>query len=200
MFIKSPWRRFVTKLIIMISLIAFNEGCLKLVYIIPTEEEEEKLSKIEGKSHLLHDNMNELNIKNVKFEDRIIRQDLENEQLSEEYAQLSSKQLAIESLKKSHSIEREMYKKELLKTRKSISGFEDKLIGLKLEEERLRKENEKISNLLNSADALYKRGKYEEAIVTWKEALELNPTYVDAVYNIGFARDRIKERQSRLEN
>ncbi len=56
-----------------------------------------------------------------------------------------------------------------------------------------------VEKLFNRAKTLYRQGKYEEAIAKWERALVLDPTKIDAMFNIEVAKDRIKERQIKSE-
>jgi len=56
-----------------------------------------------------------------------------------------------------------------------------------------------VEKLFNRAKTLYRQGKYEEAIAKWERALVLDPTKIDAMFNIEVAKDRIKEKQSKSE-
>ena len=55
-----------------------------------------------------------------------------------------------------------------------------------------------VEELLDKAIALYRQGKFEDAIAKWEEALALDPGKLEALFNIEIAQDRIKERQKDL--
>ena len=55
-----------------------------------------------------------------------------------------------------------------------------------------------VEKLFNRAKSLYRQGKFEEAVTKWEDVLEFDPDRLDAMYNIEVAKDRIRERQSRL--
>lgn len=50
-----------------------------------------------------------------------------------------------------------------------------------------------VEKMYNRAKTLYRQGKYKEAIAKWEEVLEIDPTILDAMYNIEVAKERIKE-------
>ena len=52
-----------------------------------------------------------------------------------------------------------------------------------------------VEDLLNKAIKLYREENFEEAIAKWEEVLALDPTKLEAKFNIEIARDRIKEKQ-----
>jgi len=52
-----------------------------------------------------------------------------------------------------------------------------------------------VEGLLNKAIKLYREGDFEEAIAKWEEVLALDPSKLEAKFNIEIARDRIKEKQ-----
>jgi len=50
-------------------------------------------------------------------------------------------------------------------------------------------------DLLDKAIQLYREEKFEEAIVKWEDVLALDPSKLEAKFNIEIAQDRIKEKQ-----
>jgi tetratricopeptide (TPR) repeat protein len=52
-----------------------------------------------------------------------------------------------------------------------------------------------IQELLNKAISLYRKEHFEEAIAKWEEVLVLDPSKLEAKFNIEIAQDRIKEKQ-----
>ncbi len=52
-----------------------------------------------------------------------------------------------------------------------------------------------VDDLLNKAIKLYREGNFEEAIAKWEEVLVLDPSKMEAKFNIEIAHDRIKEQQ-----
>ncbi len=52
-----------------------------------------------------------------------------------------------------------------------------------------------VEGLLNKAIKLYREEKFEEAIAKWEEVIVLDPSKLEAKFNIEIARDRIKEKQ-----
>ncbi len=56
-----------------------------------------------------------------------------------------------------------------------------------------------VEDLLDKAIQLYRQGKFEESIAKWKEVLALDPSKLEAKFNIEIARDRIKEKDIQKE-
>lgn len=54
-------------------------------------------------------------------------------------------------------------------------------------------------DLLDKAIQFYRQGKYEEAIAKWEEVLALDPSKLEAKFNIEIAQDRIKEKEIQEE-
>jgi len=52
-----------------------------------------------------------------------------------------------------------------------------------------------VEDLLDNAIQLYRQEKFEEAIAKWEKALALDPSKLEAKFNIEIAQDRIKEKQ-----
>ncbi len=52
-----------------------------------------------------------------------------------------------------------------------------------------------VEELLNKAIRLYREEHFEEAIAKWNEVLVLDPSKLEAKFNIEIAQDRIKEKQ-----
>jgi tetratricopeptide (TPR) repeat protein len=52
-----------------------------------------------------------------------------------------------------------------------------------------------VEDLLDKAIQLYRQEKFEEAITRWEEVLALDPSKLEAKFNIEIAQDRIKEKQ-----
>ena len=52
-----------------------------------------------------------------------------------------------------------------------------------------------VEELLNKAIRLYREEHFEEAIAKWEEVLALDPSKLEAKFNIEIAQDRIKEKQ-----
>ncbi|MCP4253149.1 MAG: hypothetical protein GY775_07030 [Candidatus Scalindua sp.] len=52
-----------------------------------------------------------------------------------------------------------------------------------------------VEELLNKAIRLYREESFEEAISKWEEVLVLDPSKLEAKFNIEIAQDRIKEKQ-----
>ncbi|MFQ5687785.1 MAG: hypothetical protein ACE5GV_14120 [Candidatus Scalindua sp.] len=56
-------------------------------------------------------------------------------------------------------------------------------------------ETSPVEDLLDKAIQLYREEKFEEAIAKWEEAIALDPSKLEAKFNIEIAQDRIKEKQ-----
>ncbi len=52
-----------------------------------------------------------------------------------------------------------------------------------------------VEDLLDKAIQLYREENFEEAIAKWEEAIALDPSKLEAKFNIEIAQDRIKEKQ-----
>jgi hypothetical protein len=52
-----------------------------------------------------------------------------------------------------------------------------------------------VEELLDKAIRLYREESFEDAIAKWKEVLVLDPSKLEAKFNIEIAQDRIKEKQ-----
>jgi len=52
-----------------------------------------------------------------------------------------------------------------------------------------------VEELLNKAISLYREESFEDAIAKWEEVLVLDPSKLEAKFNIEIAQDRIKEKQ-----
>ncbi len=52
-----------------------------------------------------------------------------------------------------------------------------------------------VEDLLDKAIQLYRQENFEEAIARWEEVLALDPSKLEAKFNIEIAQDRIKEKQ-----
>ncbi len=57
----------------------------------------------------------------------------------------------------------------------------------------------KQNALYNSGNALYRLGKLEESIASYKEALKLDPTDMDAKFNLEYARLQLKKKEQEQE-
>ena len=56
-------------------------------------------------------------------------------------------------------------------------------------------ETSPVEDLLDKAIQLYREENFEEAIAKWEEVLALDPSKLEAKFNIEIAQDRIKEKQ-----
>jgi tetratricopeptide (TPR) repeat protein len=56
-------------------------------------------------------------------------------------------------------------------------------------------ETSPVEDLLDKAIQLYREENFEEAIAKWEEVLALDPSKLEAKFNIEIAQDRLKEKQ-----
>lgn len=58
----------------------------------------------------------------------------------------------------------------------------------------------KQKSLYNSGNALFRVGKLEESIATYKKVLEMNPKDMDAKFNLEFVREKLKQKDQQDQN
>lgn len=64
-----------------------------------------------------------------------------------------------------------------------------------IKEDQEKRKSSLIEELLDKAIKRYREGKYKNAIAKWEEVLALDPSKLEAKFNIEIAQDRIKERE-----
>ncbi len=79
-----------------------------------------------------------------------------------------------------------------IETEKSYTGQNRKNLTKEVQEKR---KSSLVEELLNKAIRLYREEHFEKAIAKWKEVLALDPSKLEAKFNIEIAQDRIKEKQ-----
>lgn len=77
-------------------------------------------------------------------------------------------------------------------TEKSYTGQSRKNL---IKETQKNRKTSLIEELLEKAIRLYREEHFEEAIAKWEEVLALDPSKLEAKFNIEIAQDRIKEKQ-----
>jgi len=168
MFKMSSNCRFVyISFMLMIPFTMFNTGCFTLVY--SPSNMEERINTVDSDIDSLLDNIENLNATNQEYEKMLKELKIENELLNEERAELSKRQLAVESLQKPQKTELETHKGKLLKANKSIHEFEDKLSKLRIEKNELNKESVELSKKQQTIESLQKSHNVEWEI--YKEEL-----------------------------
>jgi tetratricopeptide (TPR) repeat protein len=75
--------------------------------------------------------------------------------------------------------------------------FSPKIVKIFKGELNINKSTVSIDDLLDVAIQLYREEEFEAAIEKWKEVLALDPSKIEAKFNIEIAQDRIKERRSK---
>ena len=209
---------------VIISLGLFNSGCYQLKFgqkkterINILEEEVESLSNNIGS--LTTENY-ELKKDLVKLETAKNQLNKEYTQLKDKQIAIEAAQTSQNEVRK--NLEEELAKtKDLLeKVKQQLAIVENDKNNLKAklgkleapsekaaEEEKgnvgeimenLTKETQETSpveDLLDKAIQLYREENFEEAIAKWEEVLALDPSKLEAKFNIEIAQDRIKEKQ-----
>ncbi len=79
-----------------------------------------------------------------------------------------------------------------IETEKTVNGQSRKDLIKETQENR---KTTLVEELLNKAIHLYREESFEEAISKWEEVLVLDPSKLEAKFNIEIAQDRIKEKQ-----
>ncbi len=79
-----------------------------------------------------------------------------------------------------------------IETEKNVNGQSRKNLIKETQENR---KTTLVEELLNKAIHLYREESFEEAISKWEEVLVLDPSKLEAKFNIEIAQDRIKEKQ-----
>ena len=79
-----------------------------------------------------------------------------------------------------------------IETEKSYTGQNRKSLIKEAQENR---KNTLVEELLNKAISLYREESFDDAIAKWEEVLVLDPSKLEAKFNIEIAQDRIKEKQ-----
>ena len=78
---------------------------------------------------------------------------------------------------------------------KTASNYTGKSRKNLIKEAQENRKSSLVQELLNKAISLYRKENFEEAIAKWEEVLVLDPSKLEAKFNIEIAQDRIKEKQ-----
>jgi tetratricopeptide (TPR) repeat protein len=106
---------------------------------------------------------------------------------------LKAKLVTLESTRKTIAqTEKAVDKITNVESEKSDTGQSRKSLIKETQENR---KTSLVEELLNKAIRLYREEHFEEAIAKWEEVLALDPSKLEAKFNIEIAQDRIKEKQ-----
>jgi tetratricopeptide (TPR) repeat protein len=78
---------------------------------------------------------------------------------------------------------------------KAEKGHTDQSKKSLIKETQEQRKSSLVEDLLDKAIRLYREGHFEDAIEKWEEVLVLDPSKLEAKFNIEIAQDRIKEKQ-----
>ena len=98
----------------------------------------------------------------------------------------------LEILEATREAEEVVYKTANIKTEKINTDQNRK--GL-IKETQEKRKSSLVEKLLDEAIRLYREESFEDAIAKWDEVLVLDPSKLEAKFNIEIAQDRIKEKQ-----
>ncbi len=113
--------------------------------------------------------------------------------MASEMNSLKAKLKTLESVRKTATQAEEAVNKTTnIETEKNYTGQSRNNLIKKTQENR---KTSLVEELLNKAIRLYREESFEEAISKWEEVLVLDPSKLDAKFNIEIAQDRIKEKQ-----
>ncbi len=202
---------------VIISLGLFNSGCYQLKF---GQKKTERINILEEEVESLSNNIGSLTTENYELKKDLVKLETAKNQLNKEYTQLKDKQIAINEVRKNLGEELAETKDLLEKVKQQLAIVENDKNNLKAklgkleapsekaaEEEKgnvgeimenLTKETQETSpveDLLDKAIQLYREENFEEAIAKWEEVLALDPSKLEAKFNIEIAQDRIKEKQ-----
>jgi tetratricopeptide (TPR) repeat protein len=165
-----------------------------------------KLNDLNQEKELLNEEYTQLKDKQSAIETTQKLQNTEHKSLQEEL--IKTKNMLQEITKKLTLVETD---KNKIKTQLeqlalySKSTNVEKVNDTEKSKKSLTKETQKhqatsvVEALLDKAIQLYRQGKFEDAIAKWEEVLELDPSKLEAKFNIEIARDRIKEIEIQKE-
>ena len=209
---------------VIISLGLFNSGCYQLKFgqkkterINILEEEVESLSNNIGS--LTTENY-ELKKDLVKLETAKNQLNKEYTQLKDKQIAIEAAQTSQNEVRKNLEEELAETKDLLGKVKQQLAIVENDKNNLKTKLEKLGAPREKaaeeekgnvgeimenltketqetspVEDLLDKAIQLYREENFEEAIAKWEEVLALDPSKLEAKFNIEIAQDRLKEKQ-----
>ncbi len=206
---------------VIISLGLFNSGCYQLKF---GQKKTERINILEEEVESLSNNIGSLTTENYELKKDLVKLETAKNQLNKEYTQLKDKQIAIEAAQTSQNEVRKNLEEELAETKDLLEKVKQQLaivendknnLKTKLEKlgaprekaaeeekgnvgenrENLAQETSPVEDLLDKAIQLYREENFEEAIAKWEEVIALDPSKLEAKFNIEIAQDRIKEKQ-----
>ncbi len=118
------------------------------------------------------------------------------EKIKQHLAEMESEKnylkVKLEILEATREAEEVVYKTANIKTEKINTDQNRK--GL-IKETQEKRKSSLVEELLDDAIRLYREEHFEDAIAKWEEVLVLDPSKLEAKFNIEIAQDRIKEKQ-----
>lgn len=210
---------------VIISLGLFNSGCLQLEkFSLGGQSKTERINILEEEVESLSNNIGSLTTENYKLKKNVVKLETAKNQLNNKYTQIKDKQIAIEAAQTSQNKIRKNLEEELAETKDLLGKVKQQLTivendknNLKTKREKLGAPREKaakeekgnvgenreslaqetspVEDLLDKAIQLYREENFEEAIAKWEEVIALDPSKLEAKFNIEIAQDRIKEKQ-----
>lgn len=209
---------------VIVSLGLFNSGCLQLEKFSSRQSKTERINILEEEVESLSNNIGSLTTENYELKKNVVKLETAKNQLNKEYTQIKDKQIAVEAAQTSQNKLRKNLEGELAETKKLLEKVKQQLAivendknNLKAKLEKLEAPREKaaedekgnvdenresltqepspVEDLLDKAIQLYREENFEGAIAKWEEVLALDPSKLEAKFNIEIAQDRIKEKQ-----
>lgn len=209
---------------VIISIGFLNSGCLQLKKISFGQSKTERINILEEEVESLSNSIGNLTTENYELKKNVVKLETAKNQLNKEYTQIKDKQIAIEAAQTSQNKVRKNLEGELAETKNLLENVKEQLaiVGndkndLKAKLEKLEASREKaaeeekgnvgenresqtkeislVEGLLDKAIQLYREENFEEAIAKWEEVIALDPSKLEAKFNIEIAQDRIKEKQ-----
>lgn len=210
---------------VIISLGLFNSGCLQLEkFSLGGQSKTERINILEEEVESLSNNIGSLTTENYELKKNVVKLETSKNQLNNKCTQMKDKQIAIEAAQTSQNKIRKNLEEELAETKDLLEKVKQQLaivendknnLKTKLEKlgaprekaaeeekgnvgenrENLAQETSPVEDLLDKAIQLYREENFEEAIAKWEEVIALDPSKLEAKFNIEIAQDRIKEKQ-----
>ena len=210
---------------VIIFLGLFNSGCLQLEkFSFGGQSKTEIINILEEEVESLSNSIGSLTTENYELIKNVVKLETAKNQLNKEYTQIKDKQIAIEAAQTSQNKVRKNLEGELAETKNLLENVKEQLaivgndkndLKAKLEKleasrekaaeeekgnvgenrENLTQETSPVEDLLDKAIQQYREENFEEAIAKWEEVLALDPSKLEAKFNIEIAQDRIKEKQ-----
>jgi chromosome segregation ATPase len=221
---KTSSKNWYISVTVIISLGLFNSGCLQLEKFSSRQSKTERINILEEEVESLSNNIGSLTTENYELKKNVVKLETAKNQLNKEYTQIKDKQIAIEVAQTSQNKVRKNLEGELAETKNLLEKVKQQLaivendknnLKAKLEKleaprekaaeeekgnvdenrENLTQEPSPVEDLLDKAIQLYREENFEGAIAKWEEVLALDPSKLEAKFNIEIAQDRIKEKQ-----